>query len=167
MEYIKQYDCTNSAIREIFENSCHFHSSLPGIAVPFISYNLHSDLQGEIITKKLIDHENPLFLSLIRENPQDFVDKFNHKVTLLHQADVCHADLHLGNVVLSYEEREDYEHGELDLYFIDFDFSFYISSGNENEVIQKRMRDHFDTDDYDWYVDHDFTNAIEELDDLL
>lgn len=144
-----------------FQTAIHFYPLVSGTIAPeVISFNYNSRKnKGEIIVKKLINRDNTLFRKLIEENYDLFNNIIYRKVNLLHEMDICHGDLHLDNIVLS--------QNPFDVFFIDWDKAFYISKGFTEERVLRWMKEAFDFNSYDEFVQNDYENYKPDLDDMF
>ena len=71
----------------------------------------------------------------------------------MHDNDICHGDLHEGNIVVSYKNNQ------YKPYLIDFEYSFYISKNEHSPIVNGWIKNNFDwTKGYWKFVDYDYTN---------
>jgi predicted Ser/Thr protein kinase len=74
-----------------------------------------------------------------------------YKVTTMHKNDIAHGDLHTDNIV--------YVLNPFDVFIIDFDTSFLISTGKHNPRVQQWMTNGFGWDQsYEDFVAYDYEN---------
>lgn len=146
-----------------FMNSIKFIPKVGNIAPQLLSYELHKkptqNWKATITTEKFINSRNLDYATLVKKNQTQFIKLVQTKVARLHQLDICHGDLHLGNIVLAGNLEEN---TLTDVFLIDWDTAFHISTGKtEPRVI--RWRSAYDFDTYEQFVEHDFHNFVEEL----
>lgn len=165
MGYVKRYQFKTKPMKDDieyvnFQTAIHFYPIVEGIAPRVYSFSYDADnLTGEIVVEKLINRNEDLFTELIESNYDLFNDIVHQKVKILHDMDIAHGDLHLDNIVLT--------QNPFDVFFIDWDKAFYISSGNSDKRVLNWMNEAFDFDTYEEFVRNDYENYKLDLDDLL
>jgi hypothetical protein len=142
IEFIKYYDIdtfttstrfsTHSFSNfEKFLNSCKFCPLMweAGIAPEFYDSSLtkKQDVwEGLISTQKLLNaHE---YRKIVEKNQRLFVSKVHQKIRRMHTLDICHADLEVSNIVMANNVIDPRGNENFDIFFIDWDFSFNVST---------------------------------------
>jgi tRNA A-37 threonylcarbamoyl transferase component Bud32 len=82
--------------------------------------------EGLISTQKLLNaHE---YRKIVEKNQRLFVSKVHQKIRRMHTLDICHTDLEVSNIVMANNVIDPRGNENFDIFFIDWDFSFNVST---------------------------------------
>jgi len=134
-------------------------------------------IDGNKITMEKYDNTLEFLYNFYYEFPKNLELKIVKLIDSMHSMDIAHGDLHPRNIVYKIVD------GETIFKFIDFDYSFRISTGeNDKKVTKRRLNDfkfekeEFNT--YAFYVNYDYESwkdnfslrkviSFKEIDDLI
>lgn len=163
----KRYTINNANERNVvyrnFQNAIHFYPLLSEkeIAPKFVSFNfarVGEQYVGQLTSEKLISSDKPLYKELLDTYYELIVDIFDEKVEKLHSLDICHGDMVPGNILFK-SQPHNFEK-PVDVFLIDFDRSFYISKGRDDENVVEFWLDSFPNKTYEEYVALDFDHLF-------
>lgn len=98
------------------------------------------------------DHE------LTEDLKENLIPLITSKVKTMHDLNIAHGDLHPGNVLVNLNP--------LKVALIDFEYAFEIDTGEQNPEVQAWVSTGFDWEGtYEEFVDYDFTNWLNQMND--
>lgn len=160
MFHTKRYnfDSLKGIRYESFKNATHFYPIMSenGIAPKFLSYNLQrsgDSYIGELVTEKLIDITNPIYMQILNKHYDKIIEIFNKKIDKMHELGIAHGDMTPGNIVFKLSPQ-------LDVFIIDFDDAFYIDSGENEERVQEIWLNSYPDKTYEEYIDLDYDHML-------
>jgi tRNA A-37 threonylcarbamoyl transferase component Bud32 len=88
--------------------------------------------------------------------PQDLKDKIIDLIDRMHKLDICHGNLNAHNIVFKPVDGE-----TIIFHIINFEYSFHISTGENDKQVTKFRTENFDDlfdNTYEGYVKYDYLN---------
>jgi len=155
----------NNVIYQNFRNATYYYPRMSAekISPEFYNYSLKKekddDYLGKIVTENLISFKSKKFETIVKNDVDKFKQLVKHKIQKMHDLDVGHGDLHLGNILI----RElPYE-----VFIIDWDTAYQISTGQNNEKVVDWWQENYGFETYQEFVNYDLTGWEVDLEDLL
>ena len=133
------------------------HKKLPDSISVHIRRNQLTSYYGIIVMEYMDGTIDKLWPFIDNSKRDELKSLIKEKIDMMHSLDIGHGDLHEMNIV--YKDN-DY----IDVRIIDYDNSYYISTGKNNPVLREYMEENFEWEDsYKNFVEYDYKNWFSPL----